>query len=82
VLELETSHSHLKPRQSMAVASENAVMPAIKDPKDQPNETVASYTDSHETDEIAQVGRRTSVLNVVVSGMALFSDGYNAQISE
>lgn len=26
--------------------------------------------------------KRSGVLNVVVSGLALFSDGYNAQISE
>lgn len=82
VLELETSHRHLKPRQIMAVAPENAVMPAIKHSKEQPNETVTSYTKSHETDEIAQAERRTSVMNVIVSGMALFSDGYNAQISK
>lgn len=26
--------------------------------------------------------KRSGVLNVVISGLALFSDGYNAQISE
>lgn len=66
----------------MAATKDNAVMPAVEDSKNQPNETVAAYTSSHETDEVAQAGRKTSALNVIVSGMALFSDGYNAQISE
>lgn len=66
----------------MAVAPENAVMPAIESPKGQPKEAVDLYTETHETDEVAQVEGRSSVLNVVVSGMALFSDGYNAQISK
>lgn len=39
---------------------------------------------THEWDlEQPQPARKSSgILNVVVSGLALFSDGYNAQISE
>ncbi|CRG82743.1 putative metabolite transport protein GIT1 [Talaromyces islandicus] len=64
----------------MADEPENAVLSATKDLKGQPNETVDSCTESRERDEIVQVEDRSSVLNVIVSGTALFSDGYNAQI--
>lgn len=30
--------------------------------------------------KVAQINRTTSILGVLVSGIALFSDGYNAQI--
>lgn len=33
-------------------------------------------------EQIGQISRKSGILNVIVSGLALFSDGYNAQNSE
>ena len=32
--------------------------------------------------QVGQISRKSGILNVVVSGLALFSDGYNAQNSK
>lgn len=37
--------------------------------------------ESCEDVEAGQSNKRSGVLNVIISGLALFSDGYNAQIS-
>lgn len=52
----------------------------VVDDKRQAKETVKSYSNYNDGGDIP-IGRKSSVLNVVVSGLALFSDGYNAQIS-
>lgn len=40
-----------------------------------------SHNESWALEEPQPVRRRSGLLNVVISGLALFSDGYNAQIS-
>lgn len=35
----------------------------------------------HTAEDTVAPSRKSGVLNVVISGLALFSDGYNAQIS-
>ena len=52
----------------------------VADDKRQAEETVKSYSNYNNGGDIP-IGRKSSVLNVAVSGLALFSDGYNAQIS-
>ena len=52
----------------------------VGDNKRQAKETVKSYSSYNDGGDVP-VSRKSSVLNVVVSGLALFSDGYNAQIS-
>lgn len=61
--------------------TENSSKEIVEDSKLQPKELVTSYTNSTDVEQ-AQIGRTSSVLNVIVSGLALFSDGYNAQISK
>jgi hypothetical protein len=47
----------------------------------QPNEKYAEATGMVlPQSKVAQITRTSSVLGVLVSGIALFSDGYNAQI--
>lgn len=41
-----------------------------------------STVESSEDVEASQSGKSSGVLNVFISGLALFSDGYNAQISK
>lgn len=53
----------------------------IGDDKRQAEETVKSYSNYNDAGDVP-IGRKSSVLNVIVSGLALFSDGYNAQISQ
>jgi hypothetical protein len=40
-----------------------------------------SHNESWDVEEPQPEQKRSGLLNVVVSGLALFSDGYNAQIS-
>jgi hypothetical protein len=40
-----------------------------------------SHNESWDVEESQPEQNRSGLLNVVVSGLALFSDGYNAQIS-
>ena len=40
-----------------------------------------SHTQNWDLEERQEEKRSSGILNVVVSGLALFSDGYNAQIS-
>ena len=60
----------------MAAASPSDSVMKMKDPKEQ---SVAKDWDLEQRD--VEVPRRTSVMNVLIAGLALFSDGYNAQIS-
>lgn len=53
----------------------------IGDDKRQAEETVKSYSNDNDEGGVS-IRRKSSVLNVVVAGLALFSDGYNAQISQ
>lgn len=48
----------------------------VNEPK---GETVDEEWDVEQRDPVQS--RRSGILNVVVSGLALFSDGYNAEIS-
>jgi hypothetical protein len=40
-----------------------------------------SYSEDHDIEQSEPKRKSSGVLNVIVSGLALFSDGYNAQIS-
>lgn len=53
----------------------------IGDGKREAEETVKPYSNYNDGGDVP-IGRKSSVLNVIVSGLALFSDGYNAQISQ
>ncbi|KAJ5318193.1 hypothetical protein PENANT_c052G01203 [Penicillium antarcticum] len=44
------------------------------------SKTQESYTDDHDIEQSETKRKSSGVLNVIVSGLALFSDGYNAQI--
>lgn len=52
----------------------------VGDNKCQAEETVKSYSNYNDKGDVP-TSRNSSVLNVVVSGLDLFSDGYQAQIS-
>lgn len=41
-----------------------------------------SHSEDHDIEQSKTKRKSSGVLNVVVSGLALFSDGYNAQISK
>lgn len=55
----------------------------IHDDKDGKHTTVLATEERQLQNQDIELGtsRKSGVLNVFVSGMALFSDGYNAQIS-
>lgn len=54
------------------------------------NEPVPKHDDQDDTNgiepsknaQIVQISRKSGILNVIISGLALFSDGYNAQNSK
>lgn len=54
------------------------------------NEAASKHDDQDDTNEIepsqdaqiVQISRKSGILNVIISGLALFSDGYNAQNSK
>lgn len=52
------------------------------DDKYEAKETIKSYAKNDSEREEIEFQRNSTILNVIVSGLALFSDGYNAQISE
>jgi hypothetical protein len=59
---------------------EQNVTEVVGDNKRQAEETVKSYSNYNDGGDVPIICK-SSVLNVIVSGLALFSDGYNAQIS-
>lgn len=54
------------------------------DSKDIPESLKLAQEESTEYDEakIVQISHVSQIMSILVSGIALFSDGYNAQISE
>lgn len=58
----------------MATSPSDSVM-KMEDPKEQVSQT------NWDIEQREPEKKRSGVLNVAISGLALFSDGYNAQIS-
>lgn len=48
---------------------------------DDQNHTYEVEPETSQDAQIGQMSRKSGILNVIVSGLALFSDGYNAQNS-
>ncbi|GKZ31651.1 hypothetical protein AbraIFM66950_000340 [Aspergillus brasiliensis] len=64
----------------MAVSTNRSTAERAETTMKQSHQVGIKKQDETEVIEEAEVGASSGVLNVVVSGLGLFSDGYNAQI--